>query len=177
MKLFHGTPLSRHELILKDKFIKHRDVERQFNDSNCITPTTDGFIYLTNNLAYAVYHAHKIAYQKREKYFVIYEIDVEETSLLPDIDNIKYEHFHLGLHPENISLSLSLEIGLSCAVNFDLAIPKEVKRHAILPTLITENRTPKRHKHLDIVKSLIPSRIPEVKDVEVLAQNIEWVQF
>lgn len=97
MKLFHGTSLKRGKQILKDRKLKGSDVERVYTSENISIPTTDGYVYLTD-FATAAYYANKTsAVTDRDAYLVLFEIDVDDTILEPDKDEIDYTLRPFGL--------------------------------------------------------------------------------
>lgn len=104
MVLYHATTRVNGEKILKDRVIECH-AQKIFNTdiSDCIrnneslvidtcTRTTDGYVYLTDSLIFAVYHGSMatIYSQKElvERKFYVFRIEINDRELLPDRDNL-----------------------------------------------------------------------------------------
>lgn len=105
MRLYHGTPSSRGEKIIEDKVILH-NVKRLYNDhfslkniscnisyNNVNIPstleTTDGYVYLTDSLFYAIYYGNKNSISlTHDDFFYVFQVDVDLSELEPDTDEI-----------------------------------------------------------------------------------------
>lgn len=90
MILYHATPLLKGKKILKDKRIK-KNIERYHQESKIVQGTTNGYVYLTQNMCLAYYYAAiQFDYlQGNNSYICIFKIEVDENDLEPDYDELK----------------------------------------------------------------------------------------
>ncbi|CKE81945.1 MULTISPECIES: hypothetical protein [Bacillus cereus group] len=79
MKLFHGTSLEFGNEILKTGLIKK-------NQQPYDSVTDPNFVYLSDRITSAMVYGHKKT--KREKEFYIFEVELEEGTLLVDLDEV-----------------------------------------------------------------------------------------
>ncbi|WP_279063470.1 hypothetical protein [Lelliottia amnigena] len=136
MKLFHGTSSHAAELIESCGYIA-KNIDRTYGEDSALA-TTDGYIYLTNHPGYAAYMANKEAMFKKADFFVVYEIDVEEILLEPDIDELIYVSELSETEAKKCSLTQSLSLSRSCRAPHNLYIGKEVIRKVTMPSSSTK---------------------------------------
>ena len=99
--------------------------------------TTGGIaadIYLTNHPGYAAYMANKEAMFKKADNFVVYEIEVEDSLLEPDMDELIYVSQLSETEAKKCTLIQSLSLSRSCRAPHDLYIGKEVIRKVAMPS-------------------------------------------
>lgn len=100
MILYHATPISRFDQIIKDKQLKKDapliwdidisaytlKLENSNIDTN--TRTTTGYVYLTNSISDAVYYGATACNKVDDREFAIFRIDLDILILEPDRDNL-----------------------------------------------------------------------------------------
>ncbi|WPU24981.1 hypothetical protein RI049_09670 [Cedecea neteri] len=131
MKLYHGTSSTAAISIEECGFIL-KDIERTYGPNGEL-PTTDGYVYLTDHPGYAAYMANKEALFKKSDFFVVYKIDVDETLLKADIDELKYVCDLSESDAKKCTSYDSLKLSRSCCIPKNLAIGIDVKRKVTLP--------------------------------------------
>ncbi|WP_431021814.1 Acyl-CoA synthetase [Erwinia rhapontici] len=131
MKLFHGTTFSASLKIEDEKIIAHKINRPHYKGDGF--ETTDGYVYLTNNVGYAAYLAQRLA-QNIDDLCVVYEIDIDENELKTDIDQLKI----IGRMPEGEARAFSVQSSLSsvqsCRISRSLIIGADVIRKLTLPS-------------------------------------------
>ena len=182
MKLYHGTSLSRSKKIEEDKkIIKNADlIYDNKNDKEIkmseemkriseITSTTPGFIYLTNNPAFAFFCGNRNSIMEDEDYFVVYEVEIDENVILPDIDEMKVKYYHQKNFkvPDNITAAETLKECESCRVDFDLPFEKFVKRK--IKVCSTANISNEEFK---ITKNILQNR--NKIETKKIIEELEW---
>ncbi|EKN5072673.1 TPA: hypothetical protein ACMX4R_002357 [Yersinia enterocolitica] len=171
MKLYHGTSHSASLLIESSGYIAC-NIARTYG-YNSTLPTTDGFVYLTNHPGYAAYMANKVAYEKNDDFFVVYEINIEKEHLVADVDELIYV---CGLSEEkamSLSLQESLELSGCCRTPNNLHVGKSVSKQVTLPC--TRNRN-----HPDLSKSrevIILRREGQSPGALKILDSQEWSSF
>ena len=104
MELFHGTPKSRGDIIIKEKRISCH-AKPMFEDGcedilqsaeysdNLIKPktlsTTPGYVYLSDLIFNAMYYGNVNAFSNDEDYFYLFKVELPEEVLEPDEDEIR----------------------------------------------------------------------------------------
>lgn len=132
MKLYHGTSSLSATLIESCGYLA-KNIDRTYSNDSALA-TTDGFIYLTNHPGYAAYMANKEAMFKKADSFVIYEVEVEDIMLEPDIDELIYVSQLSETEAKKCTLTQSLSLSRSCRAPHDLHIGKEVIRKVTMPS-------------------------------------------
>lgn len=132
MHLYHGTSFSAYQSIISSEKILHQ-IERTYDESS-LFPTTNGLVYLTNNFGYAIYVANKEAIFRREEFLSVFEVEVDETELLPDFDELDYVCRIKREDAENFSCSDSLEKAQSCCVARSLHLIADIRKQLVLPS-------------------------------------------
>lgn len=133
MELYHATTQSRGEKILNERCIK-KNVPRYYSDSSN-GPTTQGFVYLANEITFSVYFANCHNISEGNTTIYVFKIDIPNDILEPDEDEIEIQS------PENEGsysnrLSWSLEELKSCRVGLDIdidAYPTQICRITDMP--------------------------------------------
>lgn len=132
MQLFHGTIHSLSTEIENSGTIAHL-VARPFYEGEDVS-TTDGFVYLTDNIGYAIYLAQRNAVYKGEDMCAVYSVDVNYSELLADIDQLRMKHGMTVDDAKKLTATQSLQISQSCAIARSLAIGVDVKAKLLLPS-------------------------------------------
>lgn len=128
MIVYHGTSSQRGNAILNDGVLK-KDAHKVYSKDH-LFPTTDDYIYVTNDLINAIYYGNKTVFNdnKFDEIF-IFSIELDEAILLPDLDEIKYtlEPFEAinGIKDiNNPTLQESLTYALSARIGQDIDLKK-----------------------------------------------------
>ncbi|WP_337021857.1 hypothetical protein [Pantoea anthophila] len=132
MRLYHGTSFSASQSIISSEKILHQ-IERTYDDSS-LFPTTNGLVYLTNNIGYAIYVANKEAIFRREEFLSVFEVEVDENELLPDFDQLDYVCRIKREDTQNFTYSDSLEKAQSCCVARSLYLMSDIRKQLVLPS-------------------------------------------
>ncbi|MFJ5159688.1 hypothetical protein ACIP6T_10995 [Pantoea sp. NPDC088449] len=132
MRLYHGTSLSASQSIISSGKILH-DIIRTYDESS-LFPTTNGLVYLSDNVGYAIYVANKEAIFRKEDFLSVFEVEVEEAELLPDFDELDYVHRIKHAEAAHFNYSDSLDKAQSCCVARSLILQTDIKRQLILPS-------------------------------------------
>lgn len=91
MVLFHGTTSKRAEDILSDRTIK-KDCLRFFTkEENGEGYSTDGYIYLSNEITYSLYFANCHSHVDKSELLYVFRIDVPDELVLSDMDEMRYQ--------------------------------------------------------------------------------------
>lgn len=165
MKLYHGTTHSASLKIEEGKTISHQ-IERPHYHGDGLQ-TTDGYVYLTNNLGYAAYLAQRLAYD--ENLCVVYEVDIADSELETDIDQLKIIGRISAIQALNLSAQDSLEMVQSCCVPRSLVLGKDVISKLTLPSASNSNhvdydlllklRSLRRNGDADASAKLVPQQM------------------
>ena len=121
MILYHGTTYKRAKQIFEQRIIK-KDCDRFFNEEdNGDGYSTNGYVYLTNEVTYALYFANSHHFVDKSDVLVVFRIDVPDKLILPDYDEMRYQD-PTGIERAryNDDLSCSLLEFKSCRVNTDI---------------------------------------------------------
>ena len=125
MILFHGTTEERAQQIFDSKTIK-KDCERFFTEEeNGDGYSTNGYIYLTNEVTLALYFAYCHHLVDKSDSLVVFRIDVPDELILPDYDEMRYQDptgIDRARYSDDISCSL-LEFK-TCRINSDISFDK-----------------------------------------------------
>jgi hypothetical protein len=142
MKLYHGTSLDRGKQILQSLKLKGNNVERVY-DKNHMFPTTDGYVFLAN-LEKAIYYGNITAtLRDYNEFLMVFEVDVEESKLLPDLDEIQYTFKNFGVTDvfkdiDNPTVMESLTVCKSVMVSGDILLERGKSRYAkIVSSFVT----------------------------------------
>lgn len=122
MILYHGTPISNGMKILEENVIKSnikRYHYREIDINN--TNTTDGYVYLTNDLSIAYYYGNikTIGNEcaQEEKYVYVFEILVDDKKLEADKDQLT-----ILKKDSNITYKDSLYLCCCVRINEDVSV-------------------------------------------------------
>lgn len=186
MKLYHATYGSRAKEILDSGLIKSTGVKRVF-DSSSTYPTTEGYVYLTENLPLSIFYGARGLPMDCNDQIYIFEVEAHEEELLVDEDEIGV----MSIWPQTRELILSrspflwkdsLEILHSVRVKRDLIIGVDVKRYLKLPTDYYVYSLGTNDKQLqDIAQAtriLMQERERSTADqIEQLFQLVDWTNI
>ncbi len=132
MRLYHGTSFSASQAIISSGKILH-DIERTYDETSLL-PTTNGFVYLTNNIGYAIYVANKESIFRKEDYLSVFEVDVDANELLPDFDELEYVYRIKRQDAAHYTYGDSLMKAQSCCIARSLIFFDDIKKQLILPS-------------------------------------------
>lgn len=122
MILYHGTTYKRAKQIFEMRMIK-KDCVRFFTEEyNGNGYSTDGYVYLTNEVTFALYFANCHHFVDKSDMLVVFRIDVPDGLILPDYDEMRYQDpagIERAYYDDDLSCSL-LEYK-SCRVNTDIS--------------------------------------------------------
>lgn len=91
MILYHGTTDDRAKEILSNLEISN-NCERFFTvEENGDGYTTQGYVYLTNEITYALYFANSHHFVDKSDKLYIFKIDVPDHLIEPDYDEMRYQ--------------------------------------------------------------------------------------
>lgn len=153
MYLYHGTKKSYGKQIINQGMLKaniKRNYDKKFTKS---LRTTDGFVYLTNNLSKATYYGNKNCFifathdhEIEEKYY-IFRIQIDEKELLPDRDELRA--YYLS---EDSDLSISLNKCASVTVDKDVCLKDYNAHYVEIPSAISKESSTQRRFMIDFIK-------------------------
>lgn len=151
MRLYHGTSFSASQSIITSEKILH-EIQRTYSESS-LFPTTNGLVYLTDNIGFAIYVANKEAILRREDFLSVFEVEVDDAELLPDFDQLHYVH---GINREDarhLTYSDSLEKAQACCVARSFHLFTDITRQLVLPSNIN-----RKHQVRPLTSELIMLR-------------------
>lgn len=170
MKLFHGTTFSASLKIEDEKIIAHK-IDRPHYKGDGLE-TTDGYVYLTNNVGYAAYLAQRLA-QDVDDLCVVYEIGIDENELEVDIDQLKMIGRISEDEAKTFSVQSSLSSVQSCRISRSLVIGKDVIRKLILPSASNSE-----HQDYDLLRELRQlRRTGDDEAALALVPELMWVNI
>lgn len=153
MYLYHGTKESYGKQIIKQGIIK-ANIKRNYDDNFAESiRTTDGFVYLSNNLSKAAYYGNKNCFifatqdKEIEEYYYIFRIQINEKELLPDKDELRAYYL-----PEESDLSTSLTNCMSTVVNRDICLKDYNSHYVKIPSSMCKNNSPQLEFNIDFIK-------------------------
>lgn len=182
MILYHGTSLSRGLQILKDKAIK-KDAPKVYDEKSRL-PTTNGYVYLTEDLANAIYYGNKTALLDEDSELMIFEVDLPYSSIEPDIDEINYTLRPFGKVKgfndiDNPTVEESIKNAHSIRFPHDITFGDSLKRYARIYTSkytsTDDDRVrEKRDLTYDIVSLAHNYNAAAIKAKDKLLSKIQW---
>lgn len=121
MILYHGTTANKGEKILSDGCIK-KDVERYYTKEKSGNGySTQGYVYLSNEITFAIYFANCHNITDKEKEIYIFKINIPDSMVEPDIDEMRCQEATKELiQSYGGNLRCSLLEYKSCRVSFDI---------------------------------------------------------
>ena len=122
MILYHGTTYKRAQQIFQDRAIK-KNCERFFTEEeNGDGYSTDGYVYLTNEVMLALYFAYCHHRVDKSDSMVVFKTEIPDEMILPDYDEMRYQD-PTGTDRVRYSddLSCSLFEFKACRVSADLS--------------------------------------------------------
>lgn len=167
MKLYHGTTYSASLKIEEDKALLHEITRPHYKGEGL--ETTDGYVYLTNNVGYAAYLAQRLASGVND-FCVVYEIDLADNELEADVDQLKI----IGRINESAAKALnaqeSLNMVQSCCVPRTLVIGKDVISKMTLPSASNSD-----HEDYGLLRELRSLRhVGKAEKAETLIPQQMW---
>lgn len=122
MILYHGTTYKRAKQIFEDKVIK-KDCERFFTkEENGDGYSTDRYVYLTNEVTFALHFAYCHHLVDKSEVLVVFRIDIPDERILPDFDELRHQDptcIDRSRYADDLSCSL-LEFK-ACRINMDIS--------------------------------------------------------
>lgn len=122
MILYHGTTYKRAQSIFKDKAIK-KDSDRFFTEEeNGDGYSTNGYVYLTNEVTFALYFANCHHLADKSEALVVFRVNIPDGQVLPDYDEMRYQD-PTGADRDRYDsdLNCSLLEFKSCRINTDIS--------------------------------------------------------
>lgn len=124
MILYHGTPLESGEKIIQEGKIRCQIKRSHEGYENIIEGTTDGFVYLTQNLYTAYYYGNILLLDQddyNKKYVYIFKIEIPDDNILlePDFDELKVRN---KVYSKNITWKECLEMCGCARIRQDITI-------------------------------------------------------
>jgi len=121
MELYHATTQIRGEEILRNRYLK-KDVPRYYSKENGANgPTTQGYVYFTNEITYSIYFANCHNLSESNTKIYIFKVDIPEGFLEADDDEIELQSpNNENMFPNRLAWSLG-ELK-SCRVAMDIDI-------------------------------------------------------
>ena len=122
MILYHGTTHKRAQQIFHDRVIK-KNCERFFTkEDNGDGYSTDGYVYLTNEVTYALYFANCHHFVDKSDALVIFRVNIPDNQILPDYDEMRH-HDPTGIARKKYKddLNCSLLEFKTCRINTDIS--------------------------------------------------------
>ena len=170
MKLFHGTTHTASVNMENNKLISHL-IERPHYKGNGFE-TTDGYVYLTDNIGYAAYLAQRHSVLNDEDLCVIYEVDIATSELGADFDQLKIIGRMNEDDASKHNTMSSLASVQSCRVARSLKIGSDVTRKLTLPSgsntdhedypLMVKLRELRKAGNAQAAEALIPKHMWEI---------------
>jgi len=125
MVLYHGTTHKRAQQIFDDRAIK-KNCERFFTEEeNGDGYSTDGYVYLTNEVTLALYFAYCHHRDDKSDSMVVFKIEIPDEMILPDYDEMRYQDLtgtDRARYSDDLSCSL-LEFKV-CRISEDISFDK-----------------------------------------------------
>ncbi|NFQ35970.1 hypothetical protein [Clostridium sporogenes] len=181
MIMYHATSLSRGNKILKDGTIK-KDSEKVYGEDS-LMPTTDGYVYLTNDLINAAYYGNKTAvlFDKDDMFF-IFRMDINIKDLEVDKDEIEYTIKQSPKYDDkfkdinNPTLDESLEYALSARIRQNIDFSKnKVEYSKCISALSSDIKEKRRIRIVDVVGFRRMSS--KNKLITNFIDNLKWKQI
>lgn len=122
MILYHGTTYKRAQSIFEDRVIK-KDCERFFTEEeNGDGYSTDGYVYLSNEVTFALHFAYCHHLVDKSEALVVFKIEIPDEIVLPDYDEMRHQD-PTGINRARYSddLSCSLLEFKACRINTDIS--------------------------------------------------------
>jgi hypothetical protein len=177
MILYHGTSEKRGIKILKENCLKTNAL-RVYGEEHPL-PTTEGYIYLTNNLVNAIYYGNNTAWEDGDNYLFVFEIEVEERKLEADMDQIIYTLMPFGKHTKikdidnpTVQESLTYALSVRTRENIDIKTSK-IRYTQIVSSLSIDNPT-KRRETQNIVGLVKSNNELDVKVKDDFIRDMKW---
>lgn len=125
MLLYHGTPKSKGNSIIKERKISKSAPALFDNMAFDFCNTTTGYIYLSDGFFTALHWGDIHATNMKEDGFYIFRVDIDEELLLPDLDEKKIDDM-FGRRVSICNGLESLKQFRSARVDFDITFDKFV---------------------------------------------------
>lgn len=98
MILYHGTSSSRGQNILAHKMLD-ANAKRVYDEDHGL-PTTNGYVYLTDDVFNAIYYGNKTAWIDKDDSLYVFRIEINDSLLEADFDEFKYTLDPYGIEYE-----------------------------------------------------------------------------
>lgn len=111
--------------IISDRILK-KDCTRFFTEEeNGDGYSTDGYVYLTNEVTFALHFAYCHSLVDKSDVLVVFRIEIPEELILPDFDEMRFQDpTGTGRERYNDDLSCSLLEFKTCRINTDISFDK-----------------------------------------------------
>lgn len=140
MVLYHGTTYKRAQQIFQERAIK-KNCERFFTEEeNGDGYSTDGYVYLTNEVTFALHFAYCHHRVDKSDSMVVFKLEIPDEMILPDYDEMRYQDptgTDRARYFDDLSCSL-LEFK-ACRISADLSLDEFETRYFRLFTKDVDN--------------------------------------
>lgn len=176
MILYHGTTLEEAKQILETGYIKCR-IKRTFEENPYCEGTTDGYVYLANELYIAYYYGNSkiIINESKNKNVCIFELNVSTELLCADLDELKMKTKNIFNQDTTVEESLRICGCVRCPN--DLSVGSA--RYMIVPST-TNNKIPDNERMLCTEFSSLALNSGVYKEKESIIKEIacryDWIK-
>ena len=126
MILYHGTTYKRAQQIFEDKAIKKDCVRFFTEENNGDGYSTDGYVYLTNELTFALHFAYCHHNVDKSEKLVVFRVDIPDELVLPDFDELRHQDpTCIDRSRYNDDLSCSLLEFKACRIDTDILLGED----------------------------------------------------
>ncbi|WP_313893843.1 hypothetical protein [Psychrobacillus sp.] len=182
ISMYHGTSKKRGDQILNDGMLKATSIKRVYDDDHPL-PSTDGYIYLTNDIALAVYYANKTSYfSDEDEQLMIFKIEMEKESLKADIDEINMTHLSFWkdkspiIDKEKPTLDESLAIVSAARFPNDIILKEFDVQHMIETSTFSRNSSASE-RVFDILTARNSKDEYSMKEKEAFLMGCKWENY
>ena len=127
MFLYHGTTVKRAQSIFSEGVIKC-NVERHYTKEKSGNGYTEqGYIYLALEPTFSIYFANCCDHEDKSQGLVIFRIEMDETCLQPDYDEIRIQPMHDFVREKyKDDLDYSMHGLKTCRYDRDISLDEKV---------------------------------------------------
>ena len=133
MILYHGTTEMRAKQIFDERMICCHSERFFTEESNGNGYSTDGYVYLTNEITFAAFFANSHSLVDKSSKLYIFRMSIPKSELEPDYDEMRYQDptgFDRERYETDMDCSL-LEFK-ACRVPFDIRFEKYALEYCVI---------------------------------------------
>ncbi len=176
MKLYHGTSFLGGKSILCDRYIKSIVKRFYTPENNGKGATTDGFVYLSNDLIYALYYGYRQNIKSDHFEVYIFRVEIDRNKLLCDEDEMKLNNVDdKSIYPYPSRLDYSLCNFKSCRIDEDISFEKYDVEYGVV------NLEEYRNNIIPIIENIGEVYTEEYdsynQQQKELIDNIKWIKL